>query len=389
MNELKPSPVLLCANCTAELMGEFCHDCGQSIKSVIRPVSHMLEDAGDLFFHLDERIVHTLPPLYTKPGFLTLEYFSGRRVRYIAPFRLMFVFGLLALFFMHLALNGTNIGTGKGEQAIARDNAAAFAVAKTPDDVRTLYADQMRGLKDDLADPAFNDLGRMGKAFSADVIRGAANARLAELKAPPIPSDAVVIDTGDGEGRHPDAWLKGATHVDFAWLPAVANHRLGDFVDHLKANLIKFESGGEQRQEAIRRTIEGFFGVLPQTMFFMIPVFALVLQLFYAFRRRLYMEHIIVALHSHAFIFISLMGVVLLGFAKAAVAPHVDLAARAIGWMQVGMWVWMPVYLLIMQKRIYRQGWPMTIVKYWLIGSVYFWLLLIAVSLAAAIGLAH
>jgi hypothetical protein len=389
MNELKPSPVLLCANCTAELKGEFCHDCGQSIQSVIRPVSHMLEDAGDLFFHLDERIIHTLPPLYLKPGYLTLEYFSGRRVRYIAPFRLMFVFGLLALFFLHLALNGTNIGTGKGEKDIARDNVAAYAAAKTPDAVRTLYTDQKNELHQMLADPATRGLGRMGVAMTADVMRGAANARLAELKAEPLPADLVEVQGDDDRENSWGTWVKGESHVDIAWLPAMANHRLDQALDQFKANAIKFEAGGDQRKEAVRRIIEGFFGVLPQTMFFMIPVFALVLKLFYAFRRRLYMEHIIVALHSHAFIFISLMGLTLLGFARAAIQPHVNLAASAIGVIQTLMWVWIPVYLLIMQKRIYRQGWVMTIVKYGLIGSVYFWLLLFAVTIAAAIGLAH
>jgi len=387
MNELKPSPVLLCANCTAQMMGEFCHECGQSIKSVIRPVSHMLEDAGDLFFHLDERIVHTLPPLYLKPGFLTLEYFSGRRVRYIAPFRLMFVFGLLALFFVHLALDNTHFGSGKGVRAVEADSISGFAAAKTPDEVKTLYADQTRELNDTRDDPAVRDLGRMGRAFSVDLMRTAANARLAELKAPPLPADAVVVHTdGGGDG---DAWLRGATEVRIGWLPAIANRRLGDALAHFKANIIQFEAGGERRSEAVRRMVEGFFGVLPQTMFFMLPVFALVLKVFYLRRRRLYMEHIIVALHSHAFIFISLLGLVLLGFARSAVAPHAALAGSAIGLLQVAMWVWIPLYLLVMQKRVYRQGWPMTLVKYWLVGSLYFWLLLFALTVAAAIGLAH
>ena len=31
----------------------------------------------------------------------------------------------------------------------------------------------------------------------------------------------------------------------------------------------------------------------------------------------------------------------------------------------------MPVYLLIMQKRVYRQGWIMTLFKYWVLGSCY------------------
>jgi hypothetical protein len=57
--------------------------------------------------------------------------------------------------------------------------------------------------------------------------------------------------------------------------------------------------------------------------------------------------------------------------------------------VQFAMWAWIPIYLLIMQKRVYRQGWPMTILKYWLIGSVYFWLLFLALLIAFLIGIAH
>jgi hypothetical protein len=101
------------------------------------------------------------------------------------------------------------------------------------------------------------------------------------------------------------------------------------------------------------------------------------------------MEHLIVSLHSHAFLFISLLGLILLSFAREAIAPRLALAGTAIGFVQFAMWVWMPIYLLVMQKRVYRQGWPMTILKYWLIGSVYFWLLLFAVVIAAIVGMTH
>jgi hypothetical protein len=94
-----------CANCGASMQGEFCHECGQSIHSVLKPIHGMLEDTMDIVFHVDGRAVHTIPPLLLKPGFLTLEYFSGRRVRYIAPFRLMFVLSLLAFFVIHLQLD--------------------------------------------------------------------------------------------------------------------------------------------------------------------------------------------------------------------------------------------------------------------------------------------
>jgi hypothetical protein len=390
MNELKPSPVLLCANCTAALQGAFCHDCGQSVKSVIQPVSHMLEDAGDLFFHLDERIVHTLPPLYTKPGFLTLEYFSGRRVRYIAPFRLMFVFCLLAFFFMHLAIGDMKVGGAEG--TAPRDSIDAFASAKTADEVHTLYDDQIREIRTARKDPTLPGAAKAGLGAAAGLIREAANTRLSQLQASPIPAladEAAPKETLSRGEEHVDRWFGDHPKIDIGWLPDALNSRLNVAFEHFRANLIPVFNGGQGKAEAIRHILDGFFSVLPQTMFFMIPVFALVLKLFYVFRRRLYMEHLIVSLHSHAFIFISLLGLMLLSFARDAIGPHVALAGTAIGFVQFAMWAWIPIYLLLMQKRVYRQGWPMTILKYWLIGSVYFWLLFLALLIAFLIGIAH
>src|SRR5579859_2675176 len=129
-----------CTNCSTPMQGEFCHECGQSIHTVLRPMHHMVEDTLDMVLHVDGRVIHTIPPLFLRPGFLTLEYFSGRRQRYVAPFRLMFVLALLAFFVCHLVVGnadllhygpGSSVGTGE----FAKDN--------SPEAVRAHY-EQMR-----------------------------------------------------------------------------------------------------------------------------------------------------------------------------------------------------------------------------------------------------
>jgi hypothetical protein len=57
--------------------------------------------------------------------------------------------------------------------------------------------------------------------------------------------------------------------------------------------------------------------------------------------------------------------------------------------MQAAVLLWMPAYLLVMQKRIYRQGWPMTLLKYWFVGWSYFWLLLVVLVMAVLLGAGH
>ena len=40
-------------------------------------------------------------------------------------------------------------------------------------------------------------------------------------------------------------------------------------------------------------------------------------------------------------------------------------------WMKVALIVWMPLYVLLMQKRVYGQGWTMTLFKYGVLGFSY------------------
>jgi hypothetical protein len=174
------------------------------------------------------------------------------------------------------------------------------------------------------------------------------------------------------------------------WLPDAANARLNLLGQHMRANLHTFMHGdAAAREESVQRMIAGFFGVLPLTMFVLMPVFALLLKLVYVFKRRLYIEHLIVALHSHAFLFLNLLLGVLVAMLAGWIRPHASWLAQGLGWIDVLLWLWAAVYLLIMQKRVYRQGWPMTVLKYLFVGWCYGWLLLFAVMIDFALGLAH
>ena len=110
------------------------------------------------------------------------------------------------------------------------------------------------------------------------------------------------------------------------------------------------------------------------------PLFAVLLKIVYIFKRRLYMEHLMVALHSHAFIFMSLL---LLAIHAAAAAGR-DAVAPGVDWLlsllRDAVWIWLPIYLFLMQKRVYRQGWIMTTIKYSFVGICY--LLMLGFGLA-------
>ena len=88
-----------CTNCGAVAADVYCARCGER-----QPghhdlsVGHFAHEVVHEFVHVDSKLFRTLRDIIAKPGFLTEEYFAGRKSRYIAPLRLFLT--LFALQFL-------------------------------------------------------------------------------------------------------------------------------------------------------------------------------------------------------------------------------------------------------------------------------------------------
>lgn len=91
----------VCTNCGVDAADVFCARCGEK-----QPdhhdykLSHVAGHAFHELVHLDSKLFITLRHLVARPGFLTAEYFAGRKTRYIAPLRLY-----LTLFFLSFLIS--------------------------------------------------------------------------------------------------------------------------------------------------------------------------------------------------------------------------------------------------------------------------------------------
>jgi hypothetical protein len=100
-----------CKNCNESLTArsDFCPSCGQSVKEVSRP---WLEFARDMLAELldfDGRMLRSMRLLLTRPGFLSHEYISGRRVAYTSPIRIYLVISLVFFFVLPLILPDSSV----------------------------------------------------------------------------------------------------------------------------------------------------------------------------------------------------------------------------------------------------------------------------------------
>lgn len=369
-----PAPTAAaCRNCGTPLLGPHCYACGQPVKGLVRHFSSIVGDFFDTVFEFDGRTPRTLWPLFARPGYLTCEYFEGRRVRYVSPLRLFFFLSIVTFFVAQLTLEADG-------DALQVGGNGAIASATTVAEVERLRDEALAELRQARRATGGAGVGDRTAAAALDAGEAAvlrqARTRISQIEqaqarggpAPPPAPDTPELRFGGDAPWHPVD-----NPLDVAWLPAFANAWLNRQVGRAQGNLARLQEEPERFKDAL-------LGAIPSTLFVLLPVFALLLKLFYVFRRRLYMEHLIVALHSHAFLCLALLLVFLAMALRAWLAPEPGFARTALGWVEAALFAWMPLYLLLMQKRVYRQGWPMTLLKYAVLGICY----MVLISFGAA-----
>ncbi|MBN8803310.1 MAG: DUF3667 domain-containing protein [Stenotrophomonas acidaminiphila] len=373
-----------CDNCQAALQGHYCHHCGQSAHNPLKHVGHAIEEVFESFWHLDGRIFRTLRDLLV-PGRVAVNFLKGQRVGYVQPLRLFVILTLFTFFVGKLTVHADDMRMSGGDNAL-------FASAKTVQEVETMRAAQVAEIE---AQQSGSPTAAAAFAMAMAAVNTAAAQRAAELEqqaqgttgttgtAMNRAAQAAGRASGDGYGTffahdiNGKPWDPDTNPVVFSSMPQFFN----DWLNRRLAN------GQANVQRMGRKTdlyVQAILTALPGALFFLMPVFALVLRVAYAGRRIGYLEHLVVALYSHAWLMLVLLATFLTIGATGAIG---NTAVNAIGdCILVALWLAVPVYLLWMQQRVYGgRGWA-TLARYVFIGGIYFWLVLVGVMYAALAG---
>jgi len=281
-NALTQPGLQVCANCRTPGTDKYCAHCGQRLDTQIHSVWHFAREATEVITHADSRVWNTLRPLLTKPGFLSREYFAGRRARYLQPFRLYIV---LSVIFLLLA-------------------------------------------------------GWLGEKTQTVHI---------------VASDADKINCQHVRTDLPGAqWLKPRLVV--------------------ACQKLKTEGGGELGQSVVHN--------LGRAMFVFLPLMALFMKLVYWRPRRYYLEHLLLLLHNHAFVF--------LWMSAYLMAVHWSKSTAWQSLLGVVMGGYFVRYLYRSMKVFYAQRWWLTLAKFKVLLLVYLvcgGFMLLATTLISAVTL--
>lgn len=239
------SAAALCPNCHAPLYGQWCYYCGQSQKPIDRFFFSLVAEAFEDVFSWDSRAGRTLGNLLVRPGFLTREYFAGRRARYLPPLRLYIIASVLFFFILSLQ----TIVDGGRTALVARDEGIAIEINGDGDDKEQVNTNGDK----QATDPTQN----------------------AEL----------------------EKTIQGLEQIEIGWLSEKSNRALQE---RLKTQAVKFT---KILKEDPGEILDILLDVAPPVLFVLLPLFALLLKVVYITSGRYYTEHLILAVHNHTFLF--------------------------------------------------------------------------------------
>jgi hypothetical protein len=318
-----------CPNCGAPMIGAYCAVCGQERDTHRRSVWHLIGDLVEDIVSFDSRMLRTGVALIAEPGELAIAFREGRPRRYMPALRLYFFVSLI--FFLILSASGLAI--------------MQFEVIATPETVVHNANDYFIVNPDAHPDPD-------------------------EPKLIPIPkAKAEVPGTKFGFGAKTHFF--SPVGIYYSQLPPEA-----------RAKLVKYSMEGDttaKSREGIW-VVERVFDTinrlaadpaalnapltawLPRVLFLLLPLFALLLMIFYIRKRKDYyfVDHLIFSLNMHSFVFVVLI---------VAVGVSQILDANWVAWGAISA---VGLYLLIAMKRFYMQSWFWTGIKFVSIACVYF-----------------
>ncbi|WNC73093.1 DUF3667 domain-containing protein [Thalassotalea psychrophila] len=398
----KPS----CSNCHSPLTGPFCAQCGQGTDSTIKyfwlVILHLLDD----IFSFDSRASRTVWPLITRPGFLTNEYILGRRVHYVPPLRLYLfisiVFFITLKFFAASENNGV-INIKSDETALVKvtnhigelEQQRAVLLTSQPEESQAqieelqrlnLALDKFNNYQTDLA----NQDDKILKAIAGELV--ALEFRQLKSGKPLIPKDQKqytnlikqITKVRNGEKVNLlSIGNSGDGTITLPFLSVQENEKLNGFASQLekKASKALQSDTGPLLQQIISK--------LPQLMFVLLPLFAALLKIMYLFSKRFYMEHLTVALHSHSFVFFIIFLLEVIDMLQDQLPASLFWLDATFNMLATGLLIWIPIYLFIMQKRVYKQGYIITTIKYCMVGMAYTGLISITGMIAFIWGLTN
>jgi hypothetical protein len=341
-------PNEFCLNCGTKLEGAFCHHCGQKDIPQRQTLGELWTNFISSFWSYEGKFFRTTKYLIAKPGFLAQEYTLGKRESYYHPAR-MYVFISFVFFLAFFSLPEEN-DEEEGQDKVELTEQGKKEIA----DKTKKGFEQLAKVTGDSA------LASLGDSIQKQVIAKTDSVKSKKKKGGPNFNFDEVKD------------YKTVAAYDSAQLAKPESERDNWFVQLVSHRTIKLkEKHGEDPDKFGEEFVSAFKDNFSKVLFYLLPFFALLLKLLYIRRGYYYSEHLVFSIYYYNFFYLAGTLQILVGL-----LPWLSWASSFIGF-------WIVLYLLFAMKRMYKQRWGKTILKFLVFGFLFIILIAIAFAISA------
>jgi Protein of unknown function (DUF3667) len=389
LSHLKERKEKNCLNCGADLIGRYCHVCGQENLEPKETVWHLISHFFNDITHFDGKFFATVKYLLRKPGFLSTEYIKGRRMSYLNPIR-MYVFTSAFFFIILFALKSSdrNVKISVPGAGDSGPKTLSALNAELPRLQKDLANEKDEDDQDDIRDSIRYTtvaIAAIKKGYGDTTTKLFSKNRIDSLLITAY-TDSLAQGYMSAKTRknftraishlHPREELGGRSYAfysgDYKTEEAYdsAEHALPDslrdgWFNHwiTRRNIAMNEEYRENPTLFKEHLKENILHSFPKILFVSLPIFALILNILY-FRHKqyYYVDHGIFTIHVYCATFILLLLVILL-----------NMLDGALGWgwfhiisivLSVALSIYMMIYLYKAMRGFYRQRRGKTFLKY-------------------------
>ncbi len=327
-----PRSLKECKNCLQQFESHYsyCPYCGQKADDQLT-LSVLFNNTLSNYFSVDARFFKSFIPLMLKPGYLAKQFVEGRRLLYLHPAQ-MYLFISIVFFFLFSFISR--------EQAETIDNDLRKNIERSH-----AYQDSLKQKKQDSI--AHQEFSKTVKSHLADLDLNQEEMQTLDsviTKDRKYSSSLFDMDFGQAEV---DSMITAGNSDQEIYNFMGMKPDAGFFTKRAYHQALKFfknKSGGS--------ILQAFYDSVPLAMFILLPIFALILKVFY-YRKGRFAHHLVFSFYFFAFLFMVFSMLVIVDLIWS------NFPGGIIFLIMLSTFF----YLFLGMKRFYGQGYILTFIK--------------------------
>ena len=274
----------ICQNCEQvyEKGFQFCPHCGQKTNDELT-IGVLFYNTISNYFSFDARFLKSFLPLMFRPGYLASRFLQGKRLLYLHPAQMYLFISVIFFFIISFSTRDLLSKANEINQKVVDADPITDAIDSSKQGLDSLQIEKM--MKPLEQNKELLGLNEEDLKLTDSIIKANANANNKNNI------------TWDFNKKKVDSLIAAGADEDIILKEMGMSENPGFFERRIFENALRLTKG-----RGAGGIVQAFFDSIPISMFFLLPLFAFILKIFY-FNKGKYAHHLVFSFYFFSYLF--------------------------------------------------------------------------------------